>query len=228
MLRALKDRMLEQIEATGLEVMHLEGASADEVFGMVEIERWRFAESYPAPVVVEELEVAVRLDGSPLRLGRVIMGAPPEHPVASPIDLVRVDEPAGEPGPVVKLVVEGRAGATLACPIEDCGTPNDPDAECCAGCLTQLVGYRRLTLYPELLFNRGLEAARSGNIRAARDFFAAVALWLPDDARARNAYALACLDGGDRNTARRVWSDVLELCPDDALAPRGLWALGEP
>jgi hypothetical protein len=43
--------------------------------------------------------------------------------------------------------------------------------------------------------------------------------------RARNAYALACLEAGDRAAARRAWSEVLDAAPDDTLAQRGLWAL---
>jgi len=75
-LWALKDRMLAQIAASGLEVIRLSGASACAVVDIVEIVCWRFDDAYSSEIVAEELEVAVRLDGAPLRMGRVVIGAP--------------------------------------------------------------------------------------------------------------------------------------------------------
>jgi hypothetical protein len=225
-LRRLKDRMLERVEEAGLEVVHLDGASAEEVAGLAEIEHWLFADSYLSPVVVEELEAAVRVDGAPLRMGRVVMGAPRGQAVAQPIDSVRGPEPpAAAVRPPDVSAAPSADRTRIVCPIEDCGAQNEPDAEVCVACLTLLVGYRRLSLYPEVLFNRGLRTARAGDSRTARECFAAVALWLPEDARARNAYALACLDAADGAAAARAWSEVLALAPDDPLAVRGLKAM---
>ena len=220
-LRTLKDRMLAHVAAAGLEVVRLRGVSARAVYDFVEVDGWCYGDAYPSAVVVDELEVAVTLDGRPLRMGRVVIGAPREppqrpadagHPVAAQALRAQSDPPARSPGRV-------------ACPVEACGTENDPGAEYCSGCLTQLAGYIRLSLHPDALFNRGLRAARAGDAGSARDCFAAVMLWQPDDVLTRNAYALACLQARDPAAAQRAWEEVLSLAPEDALARRGLAAL---
>ena len=224
-LRQLKDRMLDRMDAAGLEIVHVLGATADAVADIVEIEHWRFADSYPAPIVAEELEVAIKLNGAPLRKGRVVMGAPRGHSVGRAIELAGYSggAPAAACGPHSRDSSPAHS-RRIVCPVHDCGTENELDAAVCVGCLTTLVGYRRLALYPDVLFNRGLLAARAGDIGTARECFAAVALWLPEDARARNAYALACLEAGDVAAARRSWRDVLAFAPDDPVARRGLEA----
>lgn len=224
-LRRLKDRMLAQIEEAGLEVVRLLGERADAVAGIAEVEHWRFADSYPSEIVVEELEVAVRLNGVPFRKGRVVMGAPCEHAGAQPVELAGAEQPPGRSRFPRAQTARPADRTRIVCPVEDCGTENEPDAEVCAGCLTLLVSYGRLSLYPDVLFNRGLRAARAGDSRIARECFAAVALWLTDDVRARNAYALACLDTEDVVAARRAWNEVLAFSPDDPLAIRGLRAV---
>jgi Flp pilus assembly protein TadD len=80
-------------------------------------------------------------------------------------------------------------------------------------------------MYPEALFNRGLRAARAGDSAFARECFAAVALWHPEDLRTRNAHALACLDARDVRAAMRGWQEVLASSPGDSLAARGLATL---
>jgi molecular chaperone GrpE (heat shock protein) len=223
-LHALKDRMLGQISAVGLEVVRLRGASAHSVHDVIEVESWRYDDGYAGEVVVEELEAGVRLHGRPLRMGRVVMGAP-RHPASHGPEIV---VEAGEPelrsaaGTLAPAPSPGR----IVCPVAGCGAENDVGSEFCVGCLAELAGYVRLLLHPHALFNRGLRAARAGDSRGARDCFAAVVLWQPDDVGARKAYALACMDASDRAAARRAWEDVLSRAPRDAFAERGLRALG--
>ena len=186
-LAAVKDRMLAEIAAAGLEVVRPRGD-------------------------VDELEVGVRLDGMPLRMGRTGTGA--RHMS------VRTGAPAtADPAPAPA------AAGRITCPVVGCGAENDADAEVCVGCLTHLAGYIRLSLHPHVLFNRGLQAARAGDSVSARECFAAVVLWQSDDVGTRNAYALACLEAHDRPAARRAWEEVLARAPGDALALRGLSAL---
>jgi hypothetical protein len=224
-LRALKDRMLEQIEAAGLEVVRLRGAAAGTVADLVQIESWRYDDLYTSEVVVEEVEVAVRHLGAPLRMGRVVMGAP-RGGGPRPADDGSQTALAEVIAPLARMPSAGLLGtARIVCPVADCGAENDAEAEICVACLTQLGGYRRLSLFPQVLFNRGLQAARSGDSLVARDCFAAVVLWFPDDVETRNAYALACLESHDDEAARRAWQEVLVRSPADPLASRGLRAL---
>lgn len=223
LLLALKQRMLEQVERCGLEVVRLEGAAAADVAGVADIEHWRIGTRFSSAVVAEELEAAVRVHGRTLRKGRVVMGAPCEQPVDEAVRGA-VGEGRQRPAPVLAAADASRA-AGLVCPVEDCGMQNGPDAVACAGCLTPLSGYRRLVEYPRALFGRGLRAARAGDVEAARECFAAASLWLPDDPLTRNAYALACLDAGDLTGAAAAWEGVLAIAPDDALATGGLSAI---
>ncbi|MCA1682511.1 MAG: hypothetical protein LC685_00675 [Actinobacteria bacterium] len=120
----------------------------------------------------------------------------------------------------------GRAAAPrIVCPIAGCGAENPPAADVCIGCLTPMAGFGRLSMHPAALFNRGLRAARNGDGGRAREYFAAVVLWHPDDLTTRNAHALACLDAGDLRAARVAWEDVLDRAPGDGLAVRGLAAV---
>jgi hypothetical protein len=222
-LRALTDRMLVQIEAAGLEIVRLRGSDARSVAELALVDSWRYDDAYETEVVVEELEAAVRHLGAPLRLGRVVMGAPPGGGPREPDEA-----PAAPPHPGPRGAASENAPelAPVICPVADCGAHNAADAEVCAVCLTQLGGYRRLSLFPQVLFNRGLQAALAQDSRTARDCFAAVVLWCPDDLETRNAYGLACLECGDARAAGRAWREVLARAPGDVLARRGLTALG--
>jgi hypothetical protein len=224
-LSEVKDRMLSQIAGSGLEIVRLHGRPAAAVGELADIESWRYDDRFDAEHVVEELEVAVLHLGRPLRRGRVIMGAPSRGGPATvevTRSLTRHDD-AHLPAAPRSGVAEA---AAIECPVADCRAHNELDAEVCVVCLTPLAGYRRLSLFPQVLFNRGLRAARAGNRLAARDCFAAAVVWHPEDIETRNAYALACLESRDRDGARGAWERVLELSPRDPLALRGLRALG--
>lgn len=226
-LRRLKDRMLTHIASAGLEVVRLGGARSCDVAELVEVDCWRYDDVCARPEVVTEIEAAVLLDGILLRRGRVVMGGPlQEHAdVAAP--------PRRQP-PTERLATGDHRGERstgrppeprIVCPIAGCGAENHAAAEACVGCLTPLAAFARLSMHPESLFNAGLQAARSGDVVAARECFAAVVLWQPDELRARNAHALACLDAGDAQAARGAWEEVLARAPGDTLASRGLAAL---
>lgn len=225
-LGRLKDRMLAHIATSGLEVVRLRGARAGDVADIADVDCWRYDEVHDCPVVVEELEAAVRLDGAVLRRGRVVMGGQPEArvPAAPPPEATRrkghgpppVPPPRPATAPPVPRVV---------CPISGCGAVNHAAAEACIGCLTPLAGFARLSLHPGAIFNDGLRAARAGNSASARECFAAIVLWHPQDVTSANAHALACLDAGDVDAARRAWGEVLDRSPGDPLAQRGLAAI---
>lgn len=226
-LRALTDRMLAQIEHAGLEIVPLRGAPAAAVAELAEVDSWRYDDRYASERVIEELEVAVLHFGRPLRLGRVVMGAPSSGGQVIeelPRSLARRAKEPSARAPRTMLA----GSATIVCPVADCGVENELSAEVCTACLTQLGGYRRLSLFPQVLFNRGLRAARAGNSFAARDSFAAVVLWHPDDVETWNAYALACMECRDADSARSAWEQVLARAPADSLAQRGLQALAGP
>ncbi len=113
----------------------------------------------------------------------------------------------------------------LTCPITTCRAKNDIGAEVCIQCSTPLSTYRRLSLYPAQLFNKGLEAARQGQAKRARDLFAAVVYWCPNDKEARNALAMTCYELKDFMEARLHWQVVLAQTSHDALALQGMKAL---
>jgi hypothetical protein len=213
--------MLNEISAAGLEVVRLHGATAEAVSGLAEVEEWRYSDAFPRAVVIEELEAAVRHRGEPLRLGRVVLGAP-----RADEGLERVEppaRPAGNGERVRGLGARFRPQARrILCPVSTCGAENVAGTDACVACLTDLAGFTRLTLFPDVLFNRGLLAVRDGEWRRARDCFAAVVLWHPADLESHNAYALACLECGDAAAARLAWERVVGEAPDDPLAVRGL------
>jgi hypothetical protein len=227
-LAGLTDRMLAHIASSGLEVVRLAGAGAGDVADIVEVDSWRYDDGCASPVVVTEIEAAVRLEGAPLRRGRVVMGgvcddvpaqdAAPQRP-ATP-DERRASAAAGDGS-----AIERPPMPRIVCPIAGCGAENQAAAEVCVGCLTPLAGFARLSIHPGVLFNRGLRAARLGDSALARDCFAAVVLWHPHDVRTRNAHALACFDARDVGAARRGWEEVLARAPGDPLALRGVVAL---
>jgi tetratricopeptide (TPR) repeat protein len=105
---------------------------------------------------------------------------------------------------------------------------NDDAAETCRGCGTPLESYARVASHAANLFNQGLAAASERRLKEARDLFAAVVLWCPNDSEARNAYALACFQQGDKAEARRGWEAVLARSSRDELAARGMLLLDRP
>lgn len=228
-LRRLKDRMLDHIAASGLEVVRLREGRAGDVAAMADVDCWRYDDIHAEPVVVEELEPAVRLDGVPLRRGRVVMGGPRDADLRAAPAQGQPQRP--EHRPHERVARRGERGTerqpvpVIICPVAGCGAENEAAAEACVGCLTPLAGFGRLSMHPEALFNRGLRAARAGDSALARECFAAVVLWMPHDIRARNAHAMACLDARDGRTAGRAWREVLARAPGDRLAVRGLAAL---
>ena len=113
----------------------------------------------------------------------------------------------------------------LQCPISSCLADNEWEAEYCIRCGVSLRSYAQFLRYPSLLFNQGLVAARAGQVGRARDCFAAVVYWCPNDLEARDALALACHTLGDVTEAEVQWEAVLARSPSDMLATQGLSAL---
>jgi hypothetical protein len=218
-LRRVAGRMLEQVHRAGLEIVRLDGANLAEVAELAQIDAWQYDARFTDAEVIEEIEPAVLHEGRLLHRGRVVVGAPidrgPEHAPPPP-------ESPGAPVAPRPVTADRDPATVLVCPVLECGTVNSLDADVCAGCLTELTAYRRLSHFPDVLFNRGLRTARAGQSLLARDCFAAVVLWDADDLAAHNAYALSCLESGDPRAAARVWREVLARSPDDAFALRGL------
>jgi Flp pilus assembly protein TadD len=88
-----------------------------------------------------------------------------------------------------------------------------------------LRNYEHLSRYPAQLFNRGLAAAKAADFGTARELFAAVVHWCPQDWEARNALALANFELGDGVAARYHWNLVLDRYPADPIAVRGIGEL---
>ena len=78
-LRVLKDQMLDALSSAGLEVVIPIGKPFDEVADSVHVEGWRHHEDFSSEVVAEVLEPIVKYRGALVRLGRVVMGAPPQN-----------------------------------------------------------------------------------------------------------------------------------------------------
>ncbi|MGY6024886.1 tetratricopeptide repeat protein [Streptomyces spinosirectus] len=111
---------------------------------------------------------------------------------------------------------------TVVCPIARCRTENEPTAGSCRRCGTPLQAYVRLSAHAARLFNEGLAAARTGDHATARDRFAAIVHWYPDDMEAHNALALACYHLGAHTEAHHHWHLALTRDPDDPVARRGV------
>jgi hypothetical protein len=75
-LRILKDQMLGELVAAGVELVRLAGRPYEEVKTLVEVEGWLHKEGVESETVLEELEPAVRHGEEVIRMGRVVMGAP--------------------------------------------------------------------------------------------------------------------------------------------------------
>lgn len=114
----------------------------------------------------------------------------------------------------------------LECPLQ-CGVTNEADADRCAGCGSPLHNHNRVVAYAAQLFNQGLVAARAGKLSQARELFAAVVHWRPQDREARNALALASFELGDQARARYHWSRLLAQRPSDSFAATGLRLLDD-
>lgn len=89
-LRTLKDRLLDALGATGLEIVRLDGMPEADALDIADVEGWRHGEQFTERVVAEELDPAIRFEGELLACGRVVMGAPPEPSAGEP------DEPEQE------------------------------------------------------------------------------------------------------------------------------------
>jgi hypothetical protein len=224
-LRRISTEMLRRARAAGLEIVPLVGLEANAVHALADVEAWRYDDALTCEVVLEELEVTVLHHGTVLRRGRVVMGAPTHGD--GDASHVRNRSPAQRRTDAPARSVAATTGSgRIICPVSDCATENEAVAAVCVACLTPLGGYARLSLFPRVLFNRGLQAARNGDSLEARECFAAVVLWHPDDLQSRNAYALACLDSRDLGAAGQAWRNVLARSPADPLATAGLRALG--
>lgn len=77
-LRIIKDQMLDELQRAGLEIVVPHGKAFDEIAHLANIDGWRHHESFSAEVVAEVIEPIVTYRGELVRLGRVVMGAPPE------------------------------------------------------------------------------------------------------------------------------------------------------
>jgi len=113
----------------------------------------------------------------------------------------------------------------IPCPTSTCFAENDVEAEVCGRCGVALRQYVRLLVYPYQLFNQGLQQARADNFARARDLFAAVVYWCPQDKIARNALAAACFELKDLAEATQQWEAVLSLSATDVMAKQGLAAI---
>lgn len=83
-LRVLKDQMLDAVGEAGLTVVSPFGWSFDMVASVVQIDGWRHHPDFTAEQVAEVIEPIIYAKGTLIRLGRVIMGAPPSsEPAAS-------------------------------------------------------------------------------------------------------------------------------------------------
>ncbi len=110
----------------------------------------------------------------------------------------------------------------LVCPI--CKNPLDLNVQLvdCQNCGAPVRSYARLSQHSAILFNRGLLAARRGDMTKARDCFAAVVNWCPNDIEARNALAMACFELKDWQLAHFNWEKIQQTLPADDLSARGL------
>lgn len=76
-LRVVRDQMLAALDRTGLTVQDPAGQPYHDVADAVEVVAWRHAPEFHDEVVAETVEPIVRHGAEVVRLGRVIVGAPP-------------------------------------------------------------------------------------------------------------------------------------------------------
>lgn len=113
----------------------------------------------------------------------------------------------------------------LTCPVCRSQTEINHIPNECSSCGTTLSSYSKLYLYPSLLFNSGLSAAREGDAAKASECFSAVVRWCPNDLEARNALAAVYLQLNKYDESRRCWEKVLEKRPNDPISKQGIAAL---
>ena len=113
----------------------------------------------------------------------------------------------------------------IICPEATCRAQNEASNTKCIRCNAPLEAYVQLLTHPNHLFNQGLLMARSNKLGEARDLFAAVVYWCPNDLEARNALALACFAQKDFTEAQKQWNLVLVQSRDDKLAKQGIEAV---
>jgi molecular chaperone GrpE (heat shock protein) len=77
-LRIIKDQMLSALEKAGLEVNIPVGKPFNEVANVVHVDGWRHHADFLSEVVAEVIEPIVTYRGRLVRMGRVVMGAPPD------------------------------------------------------------------------------------------------------------------------------------------------------
>ncbi len=81
-LHIIKDQMLDELQRAGLEIIVPLGRPFDEIAHLANVDGWRHHESFSAEVVAEVVEPIVTYRGELVRLGRVVMGAPPDPDAA--------------------------------------------------------------------------------------------------------------------------------------------------
>ena len=113
----------------------------------------------------------------------------------------------------------------IVCPEATCRAQNEASNTKCIRCNAPLEAYVQLLTHPNHLFNQGLLMARSNKLGEARDLFAAVVYWCPNDLEARNALALVCFAQKDFTEAQKQWDKVLAQSSDDKLAKQGVEAV---
>lgn len=108
----------------------------------------------------------------------------------------------------------------LKCPI--CQAPLPESATKCADCGQDLVVLVHLRAQSQLLYNRGLELARAGNLEGATLALQESAAADQTNIAARNVLAKVSAQQGLDAQARETWQTVLRLAPEDATAKAGI------
>jgi molecular chaperone GrpE (heat shock protein) len=75
-LRIVRDQLLDGLRRNDLHVIDPIGQPFDEVADEVRVAGWRHGQEFAGEVVAETIEPIIKHGGDPVRLGRVIMGAP--------------------------------------------------------------------------------------------------------------------------------------------------------
>jgi hypothetical protein len=80
-LRIIKDQMLSALAREGLDIIIPANKPFDEVADLVHVEGWRHSDKFTSEVVAEVLEPIIYYKGNMIRMGRVVMGAPPDNAI---------------------------------------------------------------------------------------------------------------------------------------------------
>lgn len=110
----------------------------------------------------------------------------------------------------------------LPCPIPECGYPNTLEATICEKCGEDLTSFAKLYFLPAYHFNRGLAAARNGELNEAiEELQIAVTL---DRGNVDSLILLGkiCAQKGDYSGAIEYWQHVLDINPDNIKANKGI------